>query len=90
MLAGPHVGAIVPGYDSRAHTIYNPQFVDQERELARLLATMAPVETAGNIMYACALVGGDVVPARTGFAVRGPTMPVGYRPPAPVRRHAEQ
>jgi hypothetical protein len=39
-LAGLPEGVVVPGYDPRAHTAYDRQFADQERELARLLAAV--------------------------------------------------
>jgi len=60
MLAGPPEGVVVTGYDPRAHTIYDQQFVERERELARHLATM-PRSKLPDIMYARALVG-DVFP----------------------------
>jgi|GEM_PF-6905509 len=60
MLAGPPEAVVVPGYDPRAHTIYDQQFVEQERELAWHLATMLRSKLP-DIMYARALVG-DVFP----------------------------
>jgi hypothetical protein len=60
MLAGPPEGAVIPGYDPRAHTIYDEQFVEQERKLARHLATV-PRPKIRDVMYARALVG-DVIP----------------------------
>jgi hypothetical protein len=60
MLAGPPEGVALPGYEPRAHTVYDRQFVEQESELARHLATM-PRAKVRDIMYARAFVG-DVFP----------------------------
>ena len=73
LLAGPPEGAAVPGYDPRAHTVYDQQFAEQETELARHLATV-PRAKVRDVMYARALAL-DVVP------LLGPTLQHAGLPP---------
>jgi hypothetical protein len=60
MLTGPAPGVVVPGYQTRAHTIYDQKFVDEENAFAGNLRVM-PRSRWASMQYARSL-SRDVVP----------------------------
>ena len=77
MLAGLPEGAAIPGYDPRAHTVYDRQFAEQENDLARHLVTL-PQAKVRDVIYARALAG-DVIPL-LGPALQHAGLPPGALP----------